>query len=151
MRVQFISPVFVPGLKEPSLRVDFNFAEYLARSYAGMLTRFWKLSLLGMLFTFGSLFILSITVEMWTIEVKDSLFFDQILLSITVTLPALILLFSWLAKNVLFRIKMQLSSQVAGPFIDQPLPPELLSIDGIKCDNANQPLPIYLTNITTNG
>lgn len=56
MRVQFISPVFVPGLKEPSLRPDFNFAEYLARSYGHTLTRFWQLNFLVITILFASIF-----------------------------------------------------------------------------------------------
>jgi hypothetical protein len=76
MRVQFISPVFVPGMKEPSLRVDFDFAEYLARSYSDMLSRFWKLSLVSLIITFGTLFSLSITVEQWNTEHKDKLFME---------------------------------------------------------------------------
>jgi hypothetical protein len=62
MRVQFISPVFVPGLKEHQLRVDFNFAEYLARSYATTLNQFWRLNLCTLLLSFGLLTVWAYTV-----------------------------------------------------------------------------------------
>jgi hypothetical protein len=55
MRVQFINPVFVPGRKEPSLRPDFNFAEYLARASALTLSRFWHLNCLILTLVFACL------------------------------------------------------------------------------------------------
>ena len=71
MRVQFISPVFVPGLKEPSLRPDFNFAEYLARSYGHTLNRFWQLNFLVITVLFASILFGTHFANQWTSMTED--------------------------------------------------------------------------------
>ena len=47
-------------------------------------------------------------------------------------------------KESLEEINLKLQAQVAGPGCEEPLPPELISIDALKSDFASQPQPTYL-------